>query len=73
MDSVWVFQDLSEDIIRVFAREEDAKKYALIYFDEAFEGVRDVEPKAFERERARFMENWTEDEGFIRLEEIEVE
>lgn len=28
MKSVWVFQDLMGGIVRIFAREEDAKEFA---------------------------------------------
>lgn len=73
MESVWVFQDLTEDIIRVFAREDDAKKFALNYFEESFRAFFEDEPKSFEKEKERFMEDWSADDGMIRLEEVGVE
>lgn len=73
MKSVWVFQDLTEGIIRVFAREDDAKEFALNYFEDSFRPFLENEPKSFEKEKERFMENWSADDGMIRLEEVDVE
>ena len=74
MKSVWVFQDLTEGVIRVFAREDSAKEFALNYFEEFFRAFfLDDEQKFFEKEKERFMEDWSADEGMIRLEEVEVE
>ena len=74
MKSVWVFQDLTEGVIRVFAREDDAKEFALNYFEEFFRAFfLEDEQKFFEKEKRRFMEDWSADEGMIRLEEVEVE
>lgn len=74
MKSVWVFQDLTEGAIRVFAREDNAKEFALNYFEEFFRAFfLDDEQKFFEKEKERFMEDWSADEGMIRLEEVEVE
>lgn len=74
MKSVWVFQDLTEGVIRIFAQEEDAKKFALNYFEEFCRAffLKD-EQKFFETEKERFMEDWSADEGMVRLEEVEVE
>ena len=73
MKSVWVFQDLTEGIIRVFAREDNAKEFALNYFEESFRPFLENEPKSFEKEKERFLEDWSADDGMIRLEEVEVE
>ena len=74
MKNVWVFQDLTEGVIRVFAREDNAKEFALNYFEEFFRAFfLDDEQKFFEKEKERFMEDWSADEGMIRLEEVEVE
>lgn len=73
MKSVWVFQDLTEGIIRVFAWEDDAKEFALNYFEDSFRPFLENEPKSFEKEKERFMENWSADDGMIRLEEVDVE
>lgn len=73
MKSVWVFQDLTEGIIRIFAREDDAKEFALNYFEDSFRPFLENEPKSFEKEKERFMENWSADDGMIRLEEVDVE
>ena len=74
MKSVWVFQDLTECVIRVFAREDNAKEVALNYFEEFFRAFfLEDEQKFFEKEKERFMEDWSADEGMIRLEEVEVE
>ena len=74
MKSVWVFQDLTEGVIRVFAREDSAKEFALNYFEEFFRAFfLENEQKFFEKEKERFMEDWSADEGMIRLEEVEVE
>ena len=74
MKSVWVFQDLTKGVIRVFAQEEDAKKFALNYFEEFFRAFfLENEQKFFEKEKERFMEDWSADDGMIRLEEVEVE
>lgn len=74
MKSVWVFQDLTEGVIRVFAREDNAKEFALNYFEEFFRAFfLENEQKFFEKEKERFMEDWSADEGMIRLEEVEVE
>lgn len=73
MKSVWVFQDLTEDVIRIFAQEEDAKEFALNYFEESFRAFFEDEPKSFEKGKERFMEDWSADDGMIRLEEVEVE
>lgn len=73
MKSVWVFQDLTEDAIRIFAREDDAKEFALNYFEESFRVFFENEPKSFENEKERFMKDWSADDGMIRLEEVEVE
>lgn len=74
MKSVWVFQDLTEDVIRIFAREDDAKEFALNYFEESFRACfLEDEQKFFEKEKERFMEDWSADDGMIRLEEVEVE
>ena len=73
MKSVWVFQDLTEGIIRIFAREGDAKEFALNYFEEFFRDFFEDKLKFFEKEKERFMEDWSADEGMIRLEEVEVE
>lgn len=74
MKSVWVFQDLTEGVIRVFAREDSAKEFALNYFEEFFRAFfLEDEQKFFKKEKERFMEDWSADEGMIRLEEVEVE
>lgn len=74
MKSVWVFQDFTEDVIRIFAREDDAKEFALNYFKEYFRAFfLENEQKFFEKEKERFMEDWSADDGMIRLEEVEVE
>lgn len=74
MKSVWVFQDLTEGVIRVFAREDDAKEFALNYFEEFFRAFfLEDEQKFFEKAKERFMKDWSADEGMIRLEEVEVE
>lgn len=74
MKSVWVFQDLTEGVIRVFAREDNAKEFALNYFEEFFRAFfLEDEQKFFEKAKERFMEDWSADEGMIRLEEVEVE
>ena len=74
MKSVWVFQDLTEGVIRIFAREDSAKESALNYFEEFFRAFfLEDEQKFFEKEKERFMEDWSADEGMIRLEEVEVE
>lgn len=73
MKSVWVFQDLTEGIIRVFAWEDDAKEFALNYFEDSFRPFLENEPESFEKEKERFMENWSADDGMIRLEEVDVE
>lgn len=73
MKSVWVFQDLTEDVIRIFAQEDDAKEFALNYFEECFRTFFEDEPKSFEKEKERFIENWSADDGMIRLEEVGVE
>ena len=74
MKSVWVFQDLTEGVIRIFAREDNAKEFALNYFEEFFRAFfLENEQKFFEKEKERFMEDWSADEGMIRLEEVEVE
>lgn len=74
MKSVWVFQDLTEDVIRIFAREDDAKEFALNYFEESFRACfLEDEQKFFEKAKERFMKDWSEDDGMIRLEEVEVE
>lgn len=74
MKSVWVFQDLTEGVIRIFAREDNAKEFALNYFEEFFRDFfLEDEQKFFEKEKERFMEDWSADEGMIRLEEVEVE
>lgn len=76
MKSVWVFQDLTEGIVRVFAREDNAKEFALNYFEEfsrAFFLEDEDEQKFFEKEKERFMEDWSADYGMIRLEEMYVE
>ena len=74
MKSVWVFQDLTEGVIRVFAREDDAKESALNYFEEFCRAFfLEDEQKFFEMEKERFMEDWSADEGMVRLEEVEVE
>lgn len=73
MKSVWVFQDLTEGVIRVFAQEEDAKKFALNYFEEFSRDFFENELKSFEKAKERFMKDWSADEGMIRLEEVEVE
>ena len=73
MKSVWVFQDLTEGVIRVFAREDNAKEFALNYFGESFRAFFENEPESFEKEKERFMEDWSADDGMIRLEEVEVE
>lgn len=73
MKNVWVFQDLTEDVIRIFAREDDAKEFALNYFEESFRAFFEDEPKSFEKEKERFMEDWSADDGMIRLEEVGVE
>lgn len=73
MKSVWVFQDLTEGVIRIFAREDDAKEFALNYFEEFFRDFFEDKLKFFEKEKKRFMEDWSADEGMIRLEEVEVE
>ena len=74
MKSVWVFQDLTEGVIRVFAREDDAKEFALNYFEEFFRACfLEDEQKFFEKEKERFMEDWSADDGMIKLEEVEVE
>ena len=73
MKSVWVFQDFTEDVIRIFAREDDAKEFALNYFEESFQTFFEDEPKSFEKEKKRFMEDWSADDGMIRLEEVGVE
>ena len=74
MKSVWVFQDLTEGVIRVFAREDDAKEFALNYFEEFFRAFfLGDEQKFFEKEKERFVEDWSADDGMIRLEEVEVE
>lgn len=57
MKSVWVFQDLTEGIVRIFAREEDAKKFALDYFVETFQKYWDEDYGPFEPEVERFKEN----------------
>ena len=74
MKSVWVFQDLTEGVIRIFARKDSAKEFALNYFEEFFRAFfLEDEQKFFEKEKERFMEDWSADEGMIRLEEVEVE
>lgn len=73
MKNVWVFQDLADGLIRVFAREDDAKEFALNYFEESFRAFFEDEPKSFEKEKERFMEDWSADEGMIRLDEVGVE
>ena len=74
MKSVWVFQDLTEGGIRVFAREDDAKEFALNYLEEFFRACfLEDEQKFFEMEKERFMEDWSADDGMIKLEEVEVE
>ena len=74
MKSVWVFQDLTEGVIRVFAREDSAKEFALNYFEEFFRAFfLEDEQKFFEKEKERFMKDWSADEGMIKLEEVEVE
>ena len=74
MKSVWVFQDLTEGVIRIFAREDSAKEFALNYFEEFFRAFfLEDEQKFFEKAKERFMEDWSADEGMIRLEEVEVE
>lgn len=73
MKSVWVFQDLTEGIIRIFAREDDAKEFALNYFEEFFRDFFEDKLESFEKEKERFVEDWSADEGMIRLEEVEVE
>lgn len=73
MKSVWVFQDLTEGIVRIFAREEDAKKFALDYFVETFQKYWDEDFGSFEPEVERFKENWHSDEGLMWLDEVEVE
>lgn len=73
MKSVWVFQDLTEDVIRIFAREDDAKEFALNYFEESFRAFFENESKSFENEKERFMEDWSADDGMIKLEEVGVE
>ena len=73
MKSVWVFQDLTEGIIRIFAREDDAKEFALNYFEEFFRDFFEDKLKFFEMAKERFIEDWSADEGMIRLEEVEVE
>ena len=73
MNSVWVFQDLTEGVIRIFAREDDAKEFALNYFEEFFRDFFEDKLKFFEKEKERFTEDWSADEGMIRLEEVEVE
>lgn len=74
MKSVWVFQDLTEGVIRIFAREDNAKEFALNYFEEFFRAFfLENEQKFFEKEKERFMEDWSADDGMIRLEEVEVE
>ena len=73
MKSVWVFQDLTEGIIRIFAREDNAKEFALNYLEEFLRDFFEHEPKSFEKEKERFMEDWSADDGMIRLEEVDVE
>lgn len=74
MKSVWVFQDLTEGVIRIFAREDNAKEFALNYFEEFFRAFfLEDEQKFFEKEKERFVEDWSADDGMIRLEEVEVE
>ena len=73
MRSVWVFQDLTEGIVRLFAHEEDAKKFALNYFTETFQKYWDEDFGSFEPEVERFKENWRADEGLMWLDEVEVE
>jgi len=73
MESVWVFQDLMDGTIRIFAHEDDAKKFALAYFDEVFQKIWDEDFGSIEPERKRFMEDWSADEGMIRLDEVGVE
>ena len=73
MKSVWVFQDLTGGIVRIFAREENAKKFALDYFVEAFQKYWDEDFGPFEPEVERFKENWRSDGGLIWLDEVEVE
>lgn len=73
MKSVWVFQDLTEGIIRIFAREDDAKEFAFNYFEESFRAFLENEPESFEEEKERFIEDWSADDGMIRLEEVYVE
>ena len=73
MKSVWVFQDLTEGVIRIFAREDNAKEFALNYFEEFFRDFFEDELKFFEKAKERFMKDWSADEGMIRLEEVEVE
>lgn len=73
MRSVWVFQDLTENVLRIFTREEDAKEFALNYFEESFRAFFEDEPKSFEKEKERFMEDWSADDGMIFLEEVGVE
>ena len=73
MKSVWVFQDLTEGVIRIFAREDDAKEFALNYFEEFSRDFFKYELKSFEKAKERFMKDWSADDGMIRLEEVEVE
>lgn len=73
MKSVWVFQDLTEGVIRIFAREDNAKEFALDYFVETFQKYWDEDYGLFEPEVERFKENWCADEGLMRLDEVEVE
>lgn len=74
MKSVWVFQDLTEGVIRIFAREDNAKEFALNYFEEFFRAFfLEDEQKFFEKEKERFVEDWSADDGMIRLEEVDVE
>lgn len=73
MKSVWVFQDLTENVLRIFTHEEDAKEFALNYFEESFRAFFKDEPKSFEKEKERFMEDWNADDGMIFLEKVEVE
>lgn len=73
MKSVWVFQDFTEGIVRVFAREDDAKKYALTYFDETYRDFFKDAPKFVKKEKEKFLKDWSADEGTIYLKEVEVE
>lgn len=73
MKSVWVFQDLTEGVIRIFAREDEAKEFALNYFEEFSRDFFEYELKSSEKAKERFMEDWSADEGMIRLEEVKVE